>query len=459
MEDAVQTPSNDIPLPLTLLQLLSNTLVLSQTTPYLPPSSLLALGATCKAFQSLVKNTSSVFRHLDLTSVKSAQFELPAIDHGGEVWRNVQLDENVTEDDFYGGPLQGIFNTLRRRQILQHVQTLILDGLSVTSDLLSDIIIQDHFNVRILSVRDVQNLNERKLQQALLYAVRPSRPENTPKLRGLYIFGPKDAALPPRYPQLADDRHRLMVPSDFWSSDGGVVFSPGAQIGAQWNQKSGDTLADELASGADKWYQAGGKVLSKPPSLEWANTMYACQGIISFDAVLCNGPRHSSLGRDDGKSPSPWYQSSGVHLSSRVATHSVGGCAGCKKGPESIARFNQAPLGRFPLLAPPPLHSSTLKAAKMPFPGFEDKLLLRCADCLRSRFCENCHKWWCEDCYEISDQGGFFVPGPASSLGAAESVISGKRPDQNVKVHMGLCVEDCLVGEMMSGAGSNGMWG
>jgi len=459
MEDARKTPSKSTSLPTTLLQLLSNTLVLSQTTPYLPPSSLLALGSTCKAFQILIRDTPVVFRHLDLTKVKSAQFEIAAIDHGGEVWRNVQLDENVTEDDFYGGPLQGIFNTLRRRHILQDVQTLILDGLSVTSDLLSDIIIQDHFNVRILSIRDVQNLNERKLQQALLYAVRPSRPENTPKLRGLYIFGPKDAALAPRYPQRVDDHHRHIAPSDFWSSDGGVVFGPGAQIGAQWNQKSGDTLADELACGADRWYQAGGKVLSKPPSLEWANTMYACQGIISFDAVLCNGPRHSSLGFGDSKPPSPWYQSSGVHLSSRVATHSVGRCFACKKSPEGIARFKQAPMERFPLLAPPPLHSSTIKAAKTPFPGFGDKMLLRCTDCLRSRYCENCHKWWCEDCYEISDHGGFFVPGPAQPWGAAESGNSGLHPEKNVKVHMGLCVEDCLVAEMMSGAGSNGMWG
>jgi len=91
MEDALQTPSKSTSLPTTLLQLLSNTLVLSQTTPYLPPSSLLALGSTCKAFQTLIRNTPVVFRHLDLTKVKSAQFEIAAIDHGGEVWRNVQL--------------------------------------------------------------------------------------------------------------------------------------------------------------------------------------------------------------------------------------------------------------------------------------------------------------------------------------------------------------------------------
>jgi len=30
---------------------------------------------------------------------------------------------------------------------------------------------------------------------------------------------------------------------------------------------------------------------------------------------------------------------------------------------------------------------------------------------------------------------------------------------ESIKVHMGLCIENCLVGEMMSGAGSFGMLG
>ncbi len=86
-------------LPISLLQLLSNTLVLDQTAPYLPASSLLALGATSKSFKALVHNTPNVFRHLDLSNVKSAQFDIANIDNGGEVWRNVQLDENVTEEE------------------------------------------------------------------------------------------------------------------------------------------------------------------------------------------------------------------------------------------------------------------------------------------------------------------------------------------------------------------------
>ena len=85
--------------PTSLLQLLSNSLILYHTCPYLTASSLLALGATSKDFEALIHDTPNVFRRLDLTRVKSAQFEIAAIDHGGEVWRNVQLDENVTEDE------------------------------------------------------------------------------------------------------------------------------------------------------------------------------------------------------------------------------------------------------------------------------------------------------------------------------------------------------------------------
>ncbi|KAI9051297.1 hypothetical protein LZ554_005398 [Drepanopeziza brunnea f. sp. 'monogermtubi'] len=415
-------PSHPTPLPTTLLQLLSNTLVLDQTAPYLPLPARLSLGATSKSFRDLISDSPVVFRHLDLTKLRSARFEeSAAIDHGGQVWRNVRLDENVTEDDFYGAPLQAIFRTLGRRNILQNVHTLILDGLSVTHKLLAEIIIQDCWNVRTLSIREVQNLNERKLQQALIYAVRPSRAAN-PKLQALYIFGGKDNPLNIHISQ-SPGNHVRLEPSDAWSSDGGVLNVPGAQLGAHWNMKSGQTLAEELASSADKWYQTGGKVFSKPISLEWANTLYACQGIISFDAALCHGPRHSP-GTKEHSQVNPWYRSESAHLSSRVATHSIGCCSNCGEAPEGISSFGVSPLDRFPLLSPPPLHSSTAKAAKTPFSHSGDKLLLRCMDCLRNRFCESCKRWWCEDCYEVPNGN---MPGSAQSRDTAGPA---SRPDQ-----------------------------
>jgi hypothetical protein len=47
----------------------------------------------------LIYETPQVFRYLDLRPVKSARFDIAGIDHGGETWRNVQLDENLTEDE------------------------------------------------------------------------------------------------------------------------------------------------------------------------------------------------------------------------------------------------------------------------------------------------------------------------------------------------------------------------
>ncbi|KAH8666049.1 hypothetical protein BGZ60DRAFT_377997 [Tricladium varicosporioides] len=406
MDTTSLTSPQHADLPSSLLQLLSNTLILYQTTPYLPISALLSLGATSKSFQSLVHETHGVFRHLDLTHIKAAQFQLAPIDHGGEVWRNVQMDENVTEDDFYGGPLLGIFNTLRRRNILQNVQTLILDGLSVTSDLVTDIICSDTFRVRILSIREVQHLNERKLQQALQYAIRPSRAPNTPKLEALYIFGPKDALPVSRFRRHVNRYPPGIAPIDTVPHYAGVVYSYGAQIGTGWNMRSGDTLADEMKKNGDKWYQRSGKVITKPPSHEWAETIRACMGIVSFDAVLCNGPRHSlPVTTEEQRNETPWYQLRNAHLPPRIATCAVRSCCNCKTSPEGSSVFGRSPMERFPLLAPPPLHASSARAAKAP--AAEDttdkKLLVRCLDCLRNRYCESCHKWWCEDCYEVPD--------------------------------------------------------
>lgn len=84
----------------TLLALLSNPLLLCHIVDYLPVAATLNLSATSRGFRSLVHHTPRVFRRLDLSPVKSAQFDIDPIDQGGETWRNVQLDENVTEDEY-----------------------------------------------------------------------------------------------------------------------------------------------------------------------------------------------------------------------------------------------------------------------------------------------------------------------------------------------------------------------
>lgn len=288
-------------------------------------------------------------------------------------------------NSFYAGPLRGIFSTFRRRKVLHDVTTLVLDGMSVTAELVNEIITDPSFQVRILSLREVRNLNHPMLRAALQMAVRPGRPEGTPRLKGLYIFGPRD---PPRLPARAPPNSILRV-SDF-----------------AWRE----------------WYDTKGSVVPNPVPTEWAETMLACADIISFDAVLCRGPRHlnsSAYGSINipANSPPPPY----VPSKWSVATESVGGCTGCGSAPEGWTTWGESggidgngDVHRFPLLAPPPPHSSDVKVACCPR-GEEVKpsrsrgaiqkeprrFIARCGECTRGRLCRSCNKWWCEACFTL----------------------------------------------------------
>ncbi|KAH6606125.1 hypothetical protein Trco_005278 [Trichoderma cornu-damae] len=359
----------------TLYDTIRNSLILSHTIPYLPLSSILSLAAASRAFRALILETPGVFRHLDLSHVKAVQFEIDKIDHGGEIWRNAQLDENLTEDDFYSGPLRGIFSTLGRQNILQNVQTLVLDGLSVTSELCHEIINDAAFNVRVLSIREVKNLNQGKLRQALQYACRPTRRAGFPRLKALYVFGPRDVAA------AAVQQSGLS----------------GASIGAEWNQKSQSALATSLQHEGDAWWHKKGRIFPRHVSQEWANCMVACQGIIAFDAVLCRGPRHRN---------SPAYKGGllGSDTAPAVATYALPGCEGCHDAPEGLVHPGSSSDVNRPLLAPLPLLSSSLRAATTPKEPCSS-FVPRCPDCIRERYCTGCNKWWCESCYELPGQG------------------------------------------------------
>ncbi|KAF1348176.1 hypothetical protein BDV97DRAFT_356937 [Delphinella strobiligena] len=371
--------------PNALVDLLNNTLVLRQTAPYVPIDSMFALSATCKSLRSLIYGSPETFRYLDLSCVKSAITDANPIDNGGNIWRSQRMDESLTEEDFFSGPLRGIFCRLYQKNILGHVKTLILDGMSVPAELVREIIAEDRYNVKILSIREVKNMNERKLQQVLHYAVRPSRAKNTPKLKALYYFSPKDG--PPMTIRMTPVSHDTTLSTR-------VMSSEGAQIGAEWNQRSEAALCSSLNRIDEKWYSTTGKVM-RAPSLFWAETLQACQGIIAFDVVLCRGPRHDSTRTPVSKLLPPGIAT--IALSSK-------GCESCASCPEKPAVFGQDPVECFPLLAPPPSHASTIHAAQHPRILAGDTaspaLVLRCEDCLRGRWCERCNKWWCEDCYE-----------------------------------------------------------
>lgn len=299
--------------------------------------------------------------------------------------------------------------------------------------------------------------------QVLQYAVRPSRPPNTPRIRGLYVFGPKDPPIISKVRRHVNHYPAGIAPLDTMPSFG-VMSSQGAQIGAQWNQKSEDALSKALLEEEEKWYRKSGKIILKPPIADWAMTMQMCRGLISFDAVLCSGPRHeiNAAPADISQDLRPWYRQPEAHLPPSVATFALDGCRDCHRAPEGLSIYGQSPIDTLPLLAPLPLHTSTIKAATKPssaWDGKEARLLARCEDCVRNRYCENCQNFWCEDCFA----GNY---GRAKLLASRpENVLALPEDDRAVvretefKVHMSLCIEDCLVGEMMSGAGSNGMWG
>ncbi|KAK8030244.1 hypothetical protein PG993_011535 [Apiospora rasikravindrae] len=422
--------------PSLLADLLSNTLVLRQTIPYLPISALLNLTTASKQLRDLLYSDPDVFRHIDLSQVKAAQFEVAGVDHGGEVWRNVQLDEYLTEDDFYSGPLRGIFTNLQKKHILQSVQTLVLDGLSVTAELVHDILVDPQFAVRILSIRETKHLNHRKLMQSLKYVCRPSRPENTPRLKGVYLFSKRDA---PTLPTKASSQ-----------------ATPAANVGANWNHKSAHALKEAIHKDeGDDWYHKKGRIISKPVGAGWAETILDCRGSILFDAVLCTGPRHRNspaFGR------APITSDAATHPWS-VATYSVGGCASCGTAPEGFTTYGESLTEELPLLTPLATNSSNVRAATRPQKGAttgskaspKQQFVPRCEDCIRERYCFACDQWWCESCYQVPGKEELMgvqvvaLDDETNGLAAHEAAALLEQPQ--VKVRAGYCV-DCNLREL-----------
>lgn len=451
--------------PTSLHDLLSIDLILRQTAPHLLISALLSLSATSQSFRTLINTNAEAWRCLDLSKVKSAKIDTSPIDAGGISWRAERMDEALTEDDFYSGPLRGIFSKLHTQGVLRFVHTLVLDGLPVPADLVREIIAEDRFNVRVLSLRDCKHLNHTKLRQVLRYAVRPGRPDDSPKLRALYVFGHKDS---PR------SKVNTQTTTTTQQPPRGVLASEGAQIGSEWNYRSSATLNESLPSDdQQRWYDRTGRVLTRTTSA-WADTVQVCHSIIAFDAVLCRGPRHD-IALTPGKDFLP-PALAGVALGSQ-------GCEVCKTCPEGPAVFGQTDETTLPLLAPPPLHSSTVRAAQRPSSTnrTSPRLLTRCEDCLRGRWCERCNRWWCESCYAEPVSRTSAEPNPplippaaltptiptsslprvhVQSIEYAGPAPTGPATNQGaapIKVYSKLCVEHCLVGEMMMSA--DGFWG
>ena len=342
----------------------------------------------------------------------------------------------------------------------------------MTAELIHDILIDPSFSVRILSIRSAVNLNERKLRQALQYACRESRPPGTPRLKGLYVFGPRDSASAPSL-------------GSSGSSPASGESSPGSGVATSWNSRSQKALTESLTEEPEEWYAQSGKQIARRINPEWALTLVACDGAIAFDAVLCTGPRHlnspawGSVNIDALNAAGSPASASIPHYA--VATHSLlEGCAGCGSAPEGwtvwgehastnhrdlyerrTSTSHSADIGRFPLLAPPPMHSATLRAAMCPSghsvkPRFSSvssmkhskaRFIPRCSDCLHERYCKGCHLWWCEACYlgpwALSADGYGEVTSPNNSTVSESHPSSngaGVHSVRGGRIQHGLCV-------------------
>ncbi|KAL2392280.1 hypothetical protein ABEF93_000163 [Exophiala dermatitidis] len=378
-----------------LVHLFTNSIILDCLISYLTLPSIFSLARTCRSLRDLLFQNPRVFRYIDLSRCRGAYVPpnlLTRIDSGGHSWRAERMDENLTEDEFYAGPLRGVLGKLGRMGVLKSVQTLVLDELaSVTHDLINDIVLAPEYNVRLLSIRRCLNVNHSKVQQLLRHICRPSRPEGTPRLQGLYVF------THPASSSIFDNQ----TPSDYSY----LVAGQGAS--GQLGPIAASIAKLRPGGGGDAWYSPSGQVISLGHAhrTSWEETLLACKGIISFDAVLCTH-MHADMAPV-------------LHVASRdyltenkagippLATIALGpnGCASCGRAPRDAPVWGESDPSEFPLLWPPPVTGRLVDAVRPPLRRNEhneilpQRLIVSCTWCLTNRHCESCHRWWCADCY------------------------------------------------------------
>ncbi|KAI9827854.1 MAG: hypothetical protein M1832_004343 [Thelocarpon impressellum] len=395
--------------PMTLLDLLSTSLVLRQITPHLGLPAILRLSATSRSLRLLVY-TPSVLRYLDLGALRAATGLFAAYrDWGVSAPRRACLQ-------------------LARSGLLAGVQTLVLDDLYVDGDLIEDILTGRGFNVRILSVRELRCMSVGQVLSRV-DAIAHSADEGTNpfNVKGLYLCSPRERpvvvvpAHDGRTPRVQEDAG-YSPPSPSIPSDRSARDDAG----------SSSLTADARNSTVVGWYESTGRLESPGFKLihidptgavrNYCDALLSCQGLLSFDAVMCRGPRHR-------QSLASFIQ---LPLRPALATIALGsrGCQTCHSSPEGPAIFGSSPAHHLPLVSPPPLHSATLRAAQCPprmADGTVPPLFVRCEDCMRDRWCELCNKWWCEDCYTGC--------GPERAANPAqEDLMLGGRPERRVSL-------------------------
>ena len=411
--------TNEAKLPTTLIDLLNNSLVLSQTAPYIGLKSILHLMATCRALRHAILENGSVFRRVDLSGLKA---------DNTRSWFPADI-----EPQFLGfmPPLLQAMESFHKYGLLSQIATLILDRQPISVTIAWTILKDPSYNIRLLSIKEVRGFMFDEFFKLVRYLIRPSRPRQTPKLKGLYFF------LDHHHYEAWNEREDQAQATRNTPTNS-ITNVPGAQLGVSSGMHEQNGWSRGFKN--DAWYGHRGEVCGRrgaDPAA--ADLLEACEGLIAFDATIC---RHS---RELYNDPRP-----------KIATVRLDGCASCGSCPEGPACPGKSPESHLPLVSPPPLHSATVKAAQSldtsMTGGSHPEFIARCEFCLTDRWCSNCNVWWCEDCYS-SPHAKANVEG-LSSLSAMPMASYAA-----MKVHNGLCVERCLVKELLRKGGEGGMWG
>ena len=405
--------------PVSFYDLFSNSLILLSICPLLSLPSILALTGTSRAFSELIWKTPQVFRRLDL-STRPLRHQY-CKQH--EITDNTSYNKN-TNYTLVSYAVSNCLHRLGGKTSLQSISIMILDGLPITGEMLS--VTTERLNVRLLSIRGIRNPRRSRVQDFLGYLIKHSHPNL--KLKGLYCFGPADV---PRI------RHAAAGSPSPASANTGVMSTLGAQLGARAPMPSEES---GYHSENSSWYDGNGEVPlpglgSRDKWQSWAVAVNACAGIIAFDVISCR--RCPMAAKDKDTVP-------------RLATISLKGCKVCGSCPEGPACVGKSPESYLPLLAPLPFYSSTVRVAQIPPSEVlsAPQLIARCEQCLTGRWCRNCNAWWCESCYK-----------PPTRVLDKNEELQVKLSNGSIKVHLGLCVDQCLVSELYSGVGEGGMWG
>ena len=277
----------------TLYDILHNDLILHHISPYIGVTALFSIGATSTIFRNLIRNSPQVLTHLDLSDVKSISKPQWYQDSG----------DSLSEEDYYAQPLDRVISALRPH-FLQYTRVLLLDGLYVSSKILTDLLCNDAYGIRILSLRGVQGVSDSSVRRILRYALRSGRREHS-KLRALYYFQVRESG---NAVEQAFKSHTVIGEHE------GITMTPGATLGAGFQDVSSSEAGDDPYSRST--YASFGvcKEASRDIKWEdWTTLLQACSGRVAFDMVLC--PQHHS----------------------KIATVRLKGCQSCGSCPEKPA--------------------------------------------------------------------------------------------------------------------------